>query len=119
MNRKSGFRLLYNRLASAEHVHAMDLEFWKRRVERIAVSERRFVALHPEFPPYFRDLFAAAASESPVAEHFERLGRFIPGRVPFLGAYVWSRLDLFYRQQLARPFLEAWAEAEAQSISVR
>ena len=37
MHRRDGFRLLYNSSAVAEHLHPMDLDFWKRRVARIAV----------------------------------------------------------------------------------
>jgi glycosyltransferase involved in cell wall biosynthesis len=111
----SGFRLLYNRRASAEHLHPMDLEFWKRRVKRIAVSEQQFVALHPEVPPYFHDLFADAAARPPVAGHIESFARLVPRRLPLIGPYVWSQLDVFYRQALAPGFLEVW---EAHSISV-
>jgi GT2 family glycosyltransferase len=115
MHQNSGFRLLYNRRASAEHLHPMDLDFWTQRVRRIAVSEREFVALHPEVPAYFHELFADAAARPPMPALIERLARFVPRRVPLIGARVWYRLDLFYRQALAPAFLEAW---EAQSISV-
>jgi GT2 family glycosyltransferase len=115
MHQDSGFRLLYNRRASAEHLHAMDLDFWKRRVKRIAVSEQRFVALHPEVPAYFHNLFTDAAARPPVAGQIELLARLVPRRLPLIGPRVWSRLELFYRQALAPEFLEAW---EAQSMSV-
>lgn len=113
MHEEGGLRLLYNRRASAEHLHAMDLDFWRRRVGRIAVSERRFVALHPEFPPYFRDLFTDAASRLAVGGGAERVARVIPRRTPLAGPYVWSRLDLYYRQQLAGGFLEAWGASSS------
>jgi glycosyltransferase involved in cell wall biosynthesis len=111
MHRRGGFRLLYNRAASAEHVHPMDLDFWKQRVARIALSERRFVEMHPEIPAYFYDLFAAAAARPRVAPYGDRLARFVPRRLPLVGPYVWSRADIFYRQALAGPFLEAWQAA--------
>ena len=50
MHERDGFRLLYNRRASAEHVHPMDLEFWKRRVARMPVSERQFVRCSTRVP---------------------------------------------------------------------
>ena len=103
-----GFRLLYNRAAVAEHLHPMDLEFWKRRVARIAVSERAFVRMHPEVPPYFYDMFSAAASERPAKGRGERLARLVPRGAPLIGERVWSSMDAVYRQALARPFLDAW-----------
>jgi GT2 family glycosyltransferase len=111
MHRHGGFRLLYNRAASAEHLHAMDLEFWKRRVARIAVSERRFVEKHPDIRAYFHDLFTRAAAAPPVGPAGDRLARGVSRRLPLAGPLVWSRADLFYRQQLAGPFLAAWAAA--------
>jgi GT2 family glycosyltransferase len=103
-----GFRLLYNRAAAAEHVHPMDLAFWKRRVARIAVSERRFVQMHPEVPPYFYELFSRAAAERRARGSGERLARFVPRSFPVLGRRVWGSADAVYRQALAGPFLAAW-----------
>lgn len=111
MHRRDGFRLLYNRDAAAEHLHAMDLDFWKRRVARIAASERQFVELHPEIPAYFYKMFTEAAARPRVDGHGERLARFLPRGLPLVGPYVWSRADRFYRQTLAGPFLEAWRAA--------
>jgi GT2 family glycosyltransferase len=112
MYRADGFRLLYNRSALAEHLHQMDIRFWQSRVKRIALSERQFVSIHPETPPYFYELFADAAGKRAVSGRIERVLRFIPRGVPLVGPYAWSRADLFYRQQLAGPFLEAWRDAE-------
>jgi len=106
-----GFRLLYNRAAVAEHLHPMDLEFWKRRVSRIAISERRFVAMHPEVPPYFYELFSAAAAAPPARGRGARLARFGPRSLPVIGPRVWGSADAAYRQALAGPFLEAWQAA--------
>ena len=117
--REHGFRLLYNGAAVAEHLHAMDLDFWKRRVGRIAVSERRFVALHPEIRPHFHQLFSATARERPARGRLARLARVVPRSVPILGPRVWGSLDAVYRQALAGPFLDAWDadEAAAQALT--
>jgi GT2 family glycosyltransferase len=118
MHEATGFRLLYNPDASAEHVHPMDIDFWQRRVTRIAVSERSFVALHPEVPAYFHDRLSDAAARPPVARPSDGWLRLLPAQVPFLGARLWARADMFYRQALAGPFLTAWAaEAGAQPAS--
>lgn len=112
-----GFRLLYNRAAVAEHLHEMDLEFWKRRVARIAISERQFVKMHPEVRPYFHDMFSAAAAEKPAKGRGERLARFVPRWVPVVGERAWWSADAVYRQALAGPFLEAWhGDAERGSV---
>jgi GT2 family glycosyltransferase len=111
MHREAGFRLLYNPAAAAEHVHPMDLEFWQRRVARIAFSERRFVELHPDIPAYFHIMFSAAAGQPPVGRPRERLLNLVPRSVPVVGPRLWSRADAFYRQRLAGPFLAAWEAA--------
>jgi GT2 family glycosyltransferase len=106
-----GFRLLYNRAAVAEHVHPMDVEFWKRRVARIAISERQFAAMHPGFEPYFHAMFSRAAAAPPARGRGARLARFVPRSVPFVGPRVWGSADQMFRQALAGPFLEAWEAA--------
>jgi hypothetical protein len=108
-----GFRLLYNRAAVAEHLHAMDIDFWKRRVARIAASERQFVRMHPEVRPYFFELFSAAATERPARGRAARLARLVPRWVPFVGERVWGSAEAVYRQALAPPFLDAWHALEA------
>jgi GT2 family glycosyltransferase len=109
--RDLGFRLLYNRAAVAEHLHPMDLAFWRRRVRRIAVAERAFVALHPDFPPYFHAMFSDAAAARPASRLGARVARVVPRRVPVVGPLAWGSLGGVYKQALAQPFLEAWSSA--------
>jgi GT2 family glycosyltransferase len=111
--RHLGLRLLYNRRASAEHLHDMDLAFWKRRVPRIAVSEHQFTRMHPEIEPYFFKRFSAAAARPRMRGRAVSAARFVPRRVPVAGPYVWKRADLAFRQALAEPFLAAWAAVDA------
>ena len=112
--RPHGFRLLYNPRASAEHLHRMDLDMWRRRVVRLAVAERRFMAMHPDdAQPYFHDLFSDAARRPRLRGRSVTAARFVPRRTPLLGPYVWQRADLVFRQALAGPFLAAWAADEA------
>jgi GT2 family glycosyltransferase len=106
-----GFGLMYNRAAVAEHVHPMDLEFWKRRVPRIAVAERQFVAMHPDFRPYFYELFSSAADAPRARGKGARLAGFVPRSFPVLGPRVWSSADAVYKQALAGPFLDSWRAA--------
>jgi hypothetical protein len=107
-----GFRLVYDAAAVAEHMHPMDIEFWKRRVERIAIAERQFVRRHPDFRPYFYELFSAAAAMPPARGLGERIARFVPRWVPFLGCRAWGSADTVYRQALAKPFLDSWQSGE-------
>jgi hypothetical protein len=109
-----GLRLLYNPLAAAEHLHPMDLAFWRRRLRRVAFAERQFVRLHPEIEPYFHRLFSHATSLPPASGRGIALARWVPRWVPWLGPRVWTSLDIAYRQMLARDFLEAWDEAGQQ-----
>jgi GT2 family glycosyltransferase len=112
--RRLGFRLLYNPRARAEHLHRMDLDMWRSRVVRLAVAERRFMALHPnDAQPYFHELFTAAAGAGRLRGRSVTAARVVPRWLPVLGPYVWTRADLVFRQQLAGPFLAAWAADEA------
>jgi GT2 family glycosyltransferase len=104
-----GMRLLYNPRAKVEHLHRMDIEVWRRRVPALAVAERRFMAMHPDDAhSYYHDLFTQAAGWGRLRGRSVTLARFVPRWVPLLGPYVWDRVDMFFRQELAGPFLEAW-----------
>lgn len=103
-----GFRLLYNRAAAAEHVHPMDLTFWRRRIARIAISEKSFTAMHDGFRPYFFEMFSRSVAEPPARGRWARLARWVPPSTPFVGPRVWASIDAVYRQALAGPFLAAW-----------
>ena len=64
--------------------------------------------LHPDVEPYFFNLFSRAAARPPVRGRGERLARFVPRWVPWLGPKVWESADALYRQTLAPHFLAAW-----------
>lgn len=110
-----GFRLTYEPRAEAEHLHPQTLEDWRQRVWRIASSERRFCARHPQYRPYFHELFADAAARPPARGRGVKLAPFVPRRTPWLGSRVWGSFDLWHRQQLAPEFLSAWRSAEPRS----
>jgi GT2 family glycosyltransferase len=108
---RRGFRLLYNPHAAAEHLHPMDVEFWRRRMRRVAFAEREFVRLHPEIEPYFHRMLSQAASAPQARGRGIALARWVPRWIPWLGPRVWASVDLAYKQALAPDFLEAWDEA--------
>jgi len=115
---RHGFRLLYNRDAGAEHLHPMDLDFWRRRVRRIAASERRFCTVHPDVRPYFHDLLRHHLDAPPPRGLGARLAAIVPRRVPVLGERAWRSADAVYRHELAPPFFDAWNAAAAEADDV-
>jgi len=108
-----GLRLLFNRAAVAQHLRAYGLDFYERRVRRIAFAEREFVRLHPDVEPYFFNLYSAALEAAPAKGRGRSLIGRIPRATPLLGARAWSSADLYFRQRLAPAFLEAWEQAGA------
>jgi GT2 family glycosyltransferase len=106
-----GFRLYYNERARAEHLHEPRLDDWRRRIAAIAHAERQWIARHPEERPYFHDRFADALARPPARGRRGRLLLpWVPRRTPLLGRRVWENADLYFRQQLGRAFMDAWAE---------
>ncbi len=109
--RPHGLRVLFNRRAIVDHWRAMDLEFWKVRAERIAVTERRFCEKHPEVRPTLRERFSRAAARPPQRGRAARVAGYVPPRLPWLGPCVWNLADIYWCQQIAPPFLAAWDAA--------
>ncbi len=105
---KRGMRLLYNRNAVVEHLREIDLEYFRQRMDRAARAERAFVRKHPEIPPYFFNLYKQAL-EAPAAHgRGVKLIGWLPRWVPLIGKRAWTSADMWFRQQVARDFLEAW-----------
>jgi GT2 family glycosyltransferase len=105
---RHGFRLLFNRAAEGQHLKTETLESWRRKLPRIAASERQFVATYPDRRPYFHDLFRTAAAAPAARGRAARLARFIPPNVPGLGRRVWESYHMVCMQALAPDFLAAW-----------
>jgi GT2 family glycosyltransferase len=109
-----GLRVRYNRRAVVEHIRLdMTLDFWKKRVRRIAAAEHRFVHIHPELSPWFFRMFSDASKAPRVRGRGARLAPFVPPWVPWLGPRVQASAEMAWKQALAPHFLEAWADAEA------
>jgi hypothetical protein len=109
-----GLRLLYNRAAGAQHLHAVTLESYKRRMAEVAPLERRFVLAHPDVDAYFRERFLWADSLPSVRGRLAPLVRWVPPSMPVLGERAWRSADWFFAQQLAPAFLSAWDAAERE-----
>jgi len=114
LHQKLGFVLLYERRAVGDHLQAMDLDFWRRRVRKIAVAERAFCRVHPEIEPFFHRLFSDAHARPPARGRGRHLIGLVAPSVPVLGEYVWSSAHLYFAQALAPDFLEAWAAEGGQ-----
>jgi hypothetical protein len=108
-----GLRLLYNRDACAEHLHAVTLDSYRRRMAEVAPLERRFVAAHPDVPPYFHDRFRRAASRSPARCALAPLVRWVSPETPWIGPRAWRSADHLYEGELAPEFLAAWDDSSA------
>jgi len=113
-----GLRLLYNPRAWAEHLHPQTLDQWRRRMSVTAAAEWRWVTLYPEHPAYFHDKLAEAAARPPARGRGRWLLRWFGPRFPLIGPRAWGSADLYYLQQLAPTFLDAWGrEAPGQPPS--
>ena len=109
---EKGFRLLYNADAVGEHLHQPQLEQWKSRMGKIAQAERRWIEAHPDESPYFHDRFSSALDCPPANGRRGRLLMHrIPRDFPVIGRRIWENGDLYFRQQLAPAFMEAWEKA--------
>ena len=112
-----GLSLHYDPSAEVEHLHPPTVEGWKRRMRTVARAEWQFVQKHPGMEPYFLPIFRRAAAKPPLRGRAIRVSSFVPRRTPKLGPRVWDSVDVYFAQQLAPAFLEAWEEASTGSLS--
>lgn len=113
---REGLRLLYAPAASAEHLHPTTVADWRVRMRAVAAGERRMVAKHPDFTPYFHDRFIRAVAKPPARGRGARLAHVVPRTMPGLGPRVWASAEGRWEQELAHAFLAAWqAQAATQS----
>jgi GT2 family glycosyltransferase len=115
---ENGFRLIYEPRASGEHLHEPDLDRWKARMRTQAIAERAWIERHPGEEPYFHNRFSAALRLGPRRG---RLGQallpYVPRSAPFIGERVWENADVYFRQQLGRPFLDSWEAQERDDLA--
>jgi GT2 family glycosyltransferase len=115
---EQGFRLIYDSQATAEHLHEVSIERWQARMRIQARAERTWIARHPGEEPYFHARFSASLRQ-PAARG--RLGRallpHVPRSTPVIGERIWRRADLYFSQQLGRPFVDAWDQEERAASS--
>lgn len=110
--KEHGLQVRYARDAVVDHLrHDANLEFWKQKMARLAQTERKFTEIHPELDPWFFRMFSFAARQPRPRGRGARMAEYVPGWVPWLGPKVWGAADLWWKQQLAPYFLEAWEEA--------
>ena len=108
---KHGLRVLYNRDAIVDHVrYDATLDSWREKMRRLAFTERQFTALHPELEPWFFNMFTWAASKPAAKGRGRHVAWIVSRDFPWLGKRAWDSADLYWKQQLAPRFLEAWNE---------
>lgn len=112
---KLRFQLHFNPDAGVDHLREMTLDFWKKRVRRVAMAERQFSAMYPETKPWFHSIFTAAARQPPARGRAARLASLVPRRARWVGPIVWQSVDARYKQELAPYFLSAWDNAESST----
>jgi GT2 family glycosyltransferase len=111
--REHGLRVLLNRRAIVDHWRPMTVKDWQVRAPRLAISEWRFCQLHTDIPPWFQRKFADAVARPPAGRRSAAALRLVPERTPWIGPKLFSRADLYWRQQIAPHFLDAWEAAAA------
>jgi hypothetical protein len=87
------------------------LESYRQRMPEQAKAERAFVARYPDAAAYFHDKFTDATQQPPANPLSPLLANVIPREMGAIGERIWTSTDLYFRQQLAKPFLEAWEKA--------
>lgn len=109
---KKGLRVLYNKDAEVEHLrYDTTLEFWCKKMRRLAQTERQFCSIHPEIEPWFHNMFTYALSLPPARSRGAKLLKYIPRSFPLIGPRAFESAGIYWRQQLAPHFLQAWEEA--------
>ncbi len=108
-----GMTLRYVPAARAEHLHAVTLEEFERRMAAVAAGERRMAAKHPDFRPYFEELFRAAVRDE-ASGRGRRLVSVVPESVPVLGPRVHASARAWWRRRLGQAFLAAWSSAGSE-----
>jgi glycosyltransferase involved in cell wall biosynthesis len=115
---ENGFRLIYDKDATAEHLHDVTLERWRERMAIQARAERAWIRHHPDEEPYFYTRFSDALRHPPAQGRIgTTLLPHVPRSTPVIGERVWKRADLYFRQQLGRPFVDAWNQEERATSS--
>lgn len=111
--RLHGLRVVFNRRAVVDHWRPMTVEVWQARAPMLAAAEWQFCQLHPEVSPWFWHMFKDAVERPRARGRAARLARFVPEGMPVLGRLVWSRADLYWRQQIGSRFMPSWEAAAA------
>jgi hypothetical protein len=114
-----GFRLRYDARAVVEHLHPPTIEAWRERMRKVARAERRFVTKYPGMEPYFLPIFERAASIPPLRGRGARMARLVPRSIPGIGPKVWDHASVWFAQQLAPAFLEAWHQVDPRTVEHR
>ncbi|MFA5785663.1 MAG: glycosyltransferase [Actinomycetota bacterium] len=106
-----GLRLFYEPEAKALHLHGYAWRDVVRRFQQIALSEHTMASKHPWFQPFFLERVRKAATRRRAPRLWPHLVDLVPARTPRLRGLAENRANTRYYQQLAEPYLSAWAGA--------
>jgi GT2 family glycosyltransferase len=107
-----GLRLVYERRAVAQHLHAYEWHSLERRYESRARAEQLMMAKHDWFEPWFRNKLSDAAQHRRVLPAWPFLVDLVPTRLTRLRRHAERMADRWYCQRLAPVFMRSW-DAEA------
>ena len=104
---QAGMRLWFEPAALTLHDHRYDWAGLRRRFETAARAERRMVAKHPWFEPWFRAKAIEALTTRPPAPGWVALADRLPDTP--LRQKARDETNRWFHRQLAPFFLNAWA----------
>ena len=108
---RCGIRLLYERDAVTDHLHAYDWAAVQRRYESRAAAEQLMMRKHDWFEPWFRRQIEEAARERPASRLWALAVDAVPPRPRRVRAAFERRANRHRLQRLAPPFRAAWDRA--------
>jgi GT2 family glycosyltransferase len=103
-----GMRLRYERGAVAHHLHRYDWAEIERRYENRARAERKMLAKHDWFEPWFYNRIRAYAGQPAVSAVWPVIADRVPARPRRMRELARERANRRYHQQLAPRFISAW-----------
>ena len=109
-----GMRLVYEPAAHARHVHSPTLAEFRERMRIIGAAERRIVAKHPDFPPYFKPRFDEVLAAPRPRGWSGRLVSLLPQ-----SARVKASAEGRWRYELAEAFMAGWNEEDPFAPEMR
>ena len=111
---RCGMRLLYEREAVTEHLHAYDWSMLQRRYASHAGGEWVMKRKHDWFEPWFKGQMDRATGEPRASRLWPLAVDLVPQRPARIRRAFERRADRYYLQRLAPSFEASWRRASAE-----